>query len=132
NKDIKTMFTKFTNIIYGLQALHKFYTTSEMVTKILRCLPRSWMHKVTAIEEAKDLNTIPLEDFLGSLMTYELSIKNKNDDEEKKKWKKKVIELKSSTNDDSEKNSDEEFALITRKFKKFFANKRKFGGNPYK
>ncbi|GAV77380.1 UBN2 domain-containing protein, partial [Cephalotus follicularis] len=49
NEDIKTMFTRFTNITNALQALGKVYTNSEMVRKILRCLPRIWMQKVTAI-----------------------------------------------------------------------------------
>ncbi|GAV58219.1 UBN2 domain-containing protein, partial [Cephalotus follicularis] len=85
NEDIKTMFTRFTNITNAFQALDKVYTNSEMVRKIFRCLPRLWMPKVTAIEEAKDLNTLLLEDLLGSFMTHELSIKKKDDDEEKEK-----------------------------------------------
>ncbi|GAV73063.1 DUF4219 domain-containing protein/UBN2 domain-containing protein, partial [Cephalotus follicularis] len=74
--DIKSMFSRFTNIINALQALDKTYSNSEMVRKILRCLPRSWMPKVTAIEEAKNLNVLPLEGLLGSLMTHELSMQN--------------------------------------------------------
>ncbi|GAV75233.1 LOW QUALITY PROTEIN: zf-CCHC domain-containing protein/UBN2 domain-containing protein, partial [Cephalotus follicularis] len=62
------------NIINALQALDKTYSNSEMVRKILRCLPRTWMPKVTAIEEAKNLNVLALEDLLGSLMTHELSM----------------------------------------------------------
>ncbi|GAV69967.1 zf-CCHC domain-containing protein/UBN2 domain-containing protein [Cephalotus follicularis] len=132
NEDIKTMFTRFTNITNALQALDKVYTNSEMVRKILRCLPRVWMPKVTAIEEAKDLNTLPLEGILRSLMTHELSIKKNDDDEEKEKRNKKVVALKSSINEESEDDSDEELALITRKFKRFLTNKKKFGGKPYK
>ncbi|GAV67065.1 UBN2 domain-containing protein, partial [Cephalotus follicularis] len=49
NEDIKSMFTRFTNIINALQSLDKIYSNSEMVRKILRCLPRSWMPKVKAI-----------------------------------------------------------------------------------
>ncbi|GAV58124.1 DUF4219 domain-containing protein/UBN2 domain-containing protein, partial [Cephalotus follicularis] len=63
--DIKSMFSRFTNIINALQALDKTYSNSEMVRKILRCLPRTWMPKVTAIEEAKNLNVLALEDLLG-------------------------------------------------------------------
>ncbi|GAV68366.1 zf-CCHC domain-containing protein/DUF4219 domain-containing protein/UBN2 domain-containing protein, partial [Cephalotus follicularis] len=39
NEDIKSMFSRFTNIINALQALDKTYSNSEMVRKILRCLP---------------------------------------------------------------------------------------------
>ncbi|GAV67447.1 UBN2 domain-containing protein [Cephalotus follicularis] len=65
NEDIKTLFTRFTNITNALQVLDKVYTNSEMVRNILRCLSRVWMLKVTANEQAKDLNTFPLEDHLG-------------------------------------------------------------------
>ncbi|GAV81662.1 zf-CCHC domain-containing protein/UBN2 domain-containing protein, partial [Cephalotus follicularis] len=62
------------NIINALQSLDKTFSNSELVRKILRCLPRSWMPKVTAIEEAKNLSILPLEDLLRSLMTYELTM----------------------------------------------------------
>ncbi|GAV67288.1 UBN2 domain-containing protein, partial [Cephalotus follicularis] len=130
NEDIKSMFTRFTNIINTLQFLDKTYTNNEMVRKILRCLPRSWMPKVTAVEEAKNLNILPLEDLLGSLMTRELSMQKKDDDEEKEKKKKKVVALKSSIiedsddNDDDDDDDDDELALFTRNFKKFLANKK--------
>ncbi|GAV64971.1 zf-CCHC domain-containing protein/UBN2 domain-containing protein, partial [Cephalotus follicularis] len=134
NEDIKTMFTRFTNITNALQALDKVYTNSEMVRKILRCLPRIWMPKVTAIEEAKDLNTLPLEDLLGSLMTHELSILKTDDEEEteRKKKKNKVIALKSTTNEETDNESDQELALITRKFRKFLESKKKVGRKPFR
>ncbi|GAV80928.1 UBN2 domain-containing protein [Cephalotus follicularis] len=106
----------------------------EMVRKILRCLPRSWMPKVMAIEEEKNLNILHLEDLLGSLMTHKLSMQKKDDDEEKEKKKKKVVVLKSSTIEDSDDDDDdnEELSLITRKLKKILASKRKFGKKPNK
>ncbi|GAV58692.1 UBN2 domain-containing protein, partial [Cephalotus follicularis] len=130
NEDIKSMFTRFTNIINALQSLDKTYSNSELVRKIIRCLPRSWMPKVMTIEEAKNLNLLPLEDLLGSLMTHELTMQKREDDEEKEKKKKKVVALKSSANEESD--DDEDFSLFTRKFKKFLANKKKFGRKPNK
>ncbi|GAV65295.1 DUF4219 domain-containing protein/UBN2 domain-containing protein [Cephalotus follicularis] len=137
DENIKSMFTRFTNIINALQSLDKTYSNSELVRKILRCLPRSWMPKITAIEEAKNLNILPLENLLGSLMTHKLTMQKREYDEEKeKKKKKKVIALKSSTNEDSDDDKDddddEDLALFKRKFKKFLANKKKFGGKPNK
>ncbi|GAV62730.1 UBN2 domain-containing protein, partial [Cephalotus follicularis] len=98
----------FTNIINALQSLDKVYSNSEMVRKILRCLPRSWMPKVTAIKEAKNLNILSLEDLLGSLMTHELSMQKKDDNEEKEKNKQKVVALKSSTFEDSDDGNDDD------------------------
>ena len=74
NESIKCMYTRFTDIINGLKSLGKSYTNSELVRKILRSLPRTWEAKVTAIQEARDLNTLPLEELLGSLMTHELTM----------------------------------------------------------
>ncbi|GAV57052.1 UBN2 domain-containing protein, partial [Cephalotus follicularis] len=114
NKDIKSIFSRFTNIINALQALDKTYSNSEM------------MPKVTAIEEAKNLNILPLEDLLGSLMTHELLMQNKDDDEEKEKKKKNIVALKSSLIEHSEDDDkNEELALITQKFKEFLASKKK-------
>ncbi|GAV60365.1 UBN2 domain-containing protein, partial [Cephalotus follicularis] len=104
----------FTNIINALQALDKTYSNNEMVRKILRCLPRTWMPMVTTIEEAKNLNILALEDLLGSLLTHELSMQKKDDDEEKEK-KKKIVALKSSQTEDFEDDDDdddEELAFI--------------------
>ncbi|GAV60820.1 zf-CCHC domain-containing protein/UBN2 domain-containing protein [Cephalotus follicularis] len=125
------MFVRFTNIINSLQSLNKCYTNSEMVRNILRCLPKSWMPKVAAIEEAKDLNTLPLEELLGSLVTHEMTIKNHEDDEEQDKKKKKVIAFKSSIVNSSEEESDDEMAVITRILKRFLA-KKKFGSKNFK
>jgi len=54
------------------------------VSKILRSLPARWRPKVTAIEEAKDLNTLSVEDLVSSLKVHELSL---NEHESAKKSK---------------------------------------------
>ncbi|GAV56506.1 zf-CCHC domain-containing protein/UBN2 domain-containing protein, partial [Cephalotus follicularis] len=87
-------------IINSLKNLGKSYPNHELVRKILRCLPKSWTPKVTAIEEAKDLSTLPLEQLLGSLMTHETTMKNHENVEVKKK---KAIAFKASK-EDSKKN----------------------------
>ncbi|RVW80013.1 hypothetical protein CK203_055834 [Vitis vinifera] len=60
--------------------------------KILRSLPLKWHTKVTAIQEAKDLTKLPLEELIGSLMTYEINLAKKQQEGEDKK--KKSITLK--------------------------------------
>ncbi|GAV61276.1 zf-CCHC domain-containing protein/UBN2 domain-containing protein, partial [Cephalotus follicularis] len=80
-------------IINSLKNLGKSYPNQELVRKILRCLPKSRTLKVTTIEEAKDLSTLPLEQLLGSLMTHETTIKNHEHVEVKKK---KTIALRAS------------------------------------
>ncbi|GAV68910.1 hypothetical protein CFOL_v3_12413 [Cephalotus follicularis] len=71
-----------------------------------------------AIEEAKDLSTLPLEQLLGSLMTHETTMKNHENVEVKKK---KTIAFKASK-EDSESDEDGYVALITSQFKRFLKN----------
>ena len=47
---------------------------SKVVRKILRSLPESFRAKVTTIEESKDLDEIKVQELIGSLQTYELSL----------------------------------------------------------
>ena len=47
---------------------------SKIVRKILRSLPESFRAKVTTIEESKNLDDIKVQELIGSLQTYELSL----------------------------------------------------------
>ena len=47
---------------------------SKIVRKILRSLLDSFRAKVTAIEESKDRDEIKVQELIGSLQTYELSL----------------------------------------------------------
>ena len=47
---------------------------SKIVRKILRSLPENFCAKVTAIEESKDLDDIKVQELIGSIQTYELSL----------------------------------------------------------
>ena len=92
NETIIEMITRFTNIVNGLEALAKTYKEFKKVMKILRSLPSKWHTKVTAIQEAKDLTKLSLEELIGSLMTYEINLaKKQKESEEKKKVKKMNI-----------------------------------------
>ncbi|GAV89852.1 UBN2 domain-containing protein, partial [Cephalotus follicularis] len=112
NESISDMFTRFTTIINSLKNLGKSYPNQELVRKILMCLPKSWTPKVTAIEEAKDLSILSLEQLLGSLMTHKTTMKNHEYVEVKKK---KSIAFKASK-EDSESDEDRDVALITSQF----------------
>ena len=47
---------------------------SKIVRKILLSLPECFRAKVTAIEESKDLDEIKVQELIGLLQTYELSL----------------------------------------------------------
>ena len=63
---IMDMYTRFTHITNELKSLGKSFTTEELVRKILRFLPQSWEAKVTAIQEAKDMKKISLDELIGN------------------------------------------------------------------
>ena len=77
NETIVEMITRFTNMVNGLEALGKTYKELEKVMKILRSLPSKWDAKVTTIQEAKDLTKLPLEELIGTLITYEITLAKK-------------------------------------------------------
>jgi hypothetical protein len=68
------LYSRFQTLVSGLQILKKSYVASDHVSKILRSLPARWRPKVTAIEEAKDLNTLSVEDLMSSLKVDEITL----------------------------------------------------------
>jgi len=123
---IMNMYTRFTHIINELKSLGKTFTTEELVRKILRFFPRRWEAKVMAIQEAKDLKTFSLDELIGNLQTYELRRNSQQQEENKKDC---GLALKIMEEDSSEL-GEEDVAMITRKFKKFF--KKTKGGTRQK
>ncbi|KAH9783541.1 hypothetical protein KPL71_009348 [Citrus sinensis] len=83
----------------------------------------------TAIEETKDLNVLPIDDLIGSLISYEEDLAAEKGHEEKKK----NIALKASKRESDEESEmdDEELAMLARRFRKFYKKnneQRKFRG----
>ncbi|KAH9763082.1 Integrase catalytic domain-containing protein [Citrus sinensis] len=129
NKNVYSMYTRFTDIVNTLGALGKTFSNSEKVKKIIKSLPKEWRPKRTTIEEAKDLNVLPIDDLIGSLISYK-------EDLAVEKWyeeKKKNIALKASKRESDEESEmdDEELAMLARRFRIFYKKnneQRKFRG----
>ncbi|KAI4365385.1 hypothetical protein MLD38_021374 [Melastoma candidum] len=104
------MYDRLNTIINSVALLGKNYSNAEMVRKVLRSLPMNWEAKKTAIEEAKDLTTLRLDQLMGSLLSYE---------EEKRSsvpqtTKSIAFKASASTDDESddiEAETDEELSL---------------------
>ncbi|KAK2968050.1 hypothetical protein RJ640_001289 [Escallonia rubra] len=75
NESINETYSKFTLIINRVKILGKVYPENEMVRKVLRYLSKRWEAKVTAIQEAKNLNVLELEELVECLMTHEITMK---------------------------------------------------------
>ncbi|GJY59651.1 hypothetical protein Tco_0459543 [Tanacetum coccineum] len=52
------------------------YSSMNHARKFLRALPLKWRAKVTSIEEAKDLATLPLDELIGNLRVYDIILAN--------------------------------------------------------
>ena len=87
---------------------------SKIVRKILRSFSESFRAKVTAIKESKDLDDIKVQELVGSLQTYEMSLPNQ--------WKSKslalkIINEKVEVHDSSEEDVvDKDVAYLVKKF----------------
>ena len=110
-------------------ALGEKYSEEKLVRKTLRSLPKRFAYKVTAIEEAKDVQNMKLEELMGSLRTFEMNL-----DEEKGDKKSKGIAFQAENREDQIEvfwNEDddltESMVLLSKNFskvlKKFNRNK---------
>ena len=121
------MFTSFTNIVNVLKNLGKVYSTSENVRKILKSLPKSWEAKLTAIQEAKDLTKLPLDELVGSLMTHEITMNGHMEEESKRKKSIALKFIKVDSEDEEVLDEDDvAYSYFTRKYKKFIKRKKQF------
>ena len=74
DESFDSFYSKLNEVVIGKFNLGEKIEDSKMVRKILRLLPESFCAKVTTIEESKDFNDIKVQELIGSLQTYELSL----------------------------------------------------------
>ncbi|GJS29441.1 hypothetical protein Tco_0490061 [Tanacetum coccineum] len=122
-ESIDNAFAKFNTIITSLKALDEGFSSKNCVRKFLRALHPKWRAKVTAIEESKNLTTLPLDELIGNLKVYEEVIKKDSEIVKSKREQSRSIALKSrkeSSDDDSSTSDseDEEYAMATTKMAK--------------
>nr|XP_009608491.1 uncharacterized protein LOC104102482 [Nicotiana tomentosiformis] len=67
DESIQDMHTRFSSIINELNSLGETISRSKLVRKILSVLPSSWESKVNAITEAKDLQTLTIDELDGDM-----------------------------------------------------------------
>ncbi|GJR65841.1 hypothetical protein Tco_0011906 [Tanacetum coccineum] len=130
-ESIDNAFAKFNTIITSLKALDEGFSSKNCVRKFLRALHPKWRAKVTAIEESKNLTTLPLDELIGNLKVYEEVIKKDSETVKSKREQSRSIALKArkeSSDDDSSTSDseDEEYAMAVRDFKKFFKRRGRF------
>ncbi|VVA40434.1 PREDICTED: UBN2 domain-containing, partial [Prunus dulcis] len=118
NETFSEFYAKLCVIVNACSSLGEKIPEDRVVKKILRSLPQRFQPKITAIEEIRDLNTLKVQELIGSIQTYEmkhLALK-----------KGKTVAFKVVNEEDdghsNEDCSDEELTILTRRFMNFLKN----------
>ncbi|GJR64539.1 retrovirus-related pol polyprotein from transposon TNT 1-94 [Tanacetum coccineum] len=109
-ESIDNAFAKFNTIITSLKALDEGFSSKNCVRKFLRALHPKWRAKVTAIEESKNLTTLPLDELIGNLKVYEEVIKKDFETVKGKKEQSRslALKVKKEVSDEDSSSSDSE------------------------
>ena len=127
DESFDSFYSKPNEVVIGKFNLGEKMEDSKIVRKILRSLPESFRAKVTVIEESKDLNDIKVQELIGSLQTYELSLPTQR---KSKSLALKTINERIEAHDSSDKDVvEKDVAYLVKNFRKFleFKNNGKFG-----
>ena len=118
NESFDEFYAKFNDIVNSAYNLGEIYDQPKIVRKILRSLTEDFRPKVTAITENKDVDSIPVDELVGSLQSYELDLPKTN--------KSKSMVLKSVNDVDGngfdDKLSSIEIAYLAKNFRNFLRN----------
>ena len=127
DKSFDEFYAKLKDIVNSAFNFGETIPEPKIVRKLLRSLPERFHDKITAIEESKDIDKIPLTELVGNLQTYELGLIRID-----KSGKGKSMALKAKSSDSDESSNDEDSKMhsyITRKLKKFMKNTNGKGFN---
>lgn len=114
---------KLCDIANNSSALGEKKSEEKLVRIILRSLPRKFDLKVAIIQEAQDLSTLKVDELIGSLQTFEVSMIGISE-----KKNKGVAFVSNSQEDedqgdkDTEENMSDVIAYVGRKFNKALKN----------
>ena len=120
DESVDEFYAKLKDIVNSAFNLKETIPESKIVKKVLRSLPKRFHAKITATEESKDIDKIPLTELVDNLQPYELGLTRI-----RKSSKSKSMALNAKSNDTAESSDDEDSKMksyITRLFKKFMKN----------
>jgi hypothetical protein len=118
----REFYSKMSDLRNSMVSLGKPISDVKLNRKILRSLPKHFRIKVTTTEESKDLEEMKIEELVGSLQTYELSLPSvKKMKTIALKASKKKVEV--SSEDDSE-DEEKAVAMLAKNLRRLIRNKR--------
>jgi hypothetical protein len=115
-------YSKMSDLRNSMMSLGKPISDVKLIRKILRSLLERFRIKVTTIEESKDLEEMKIEELVGSLQTYELSLHPVK--------KVKTIALKASkmkvevSSEDDFEDEEKAVAMLAKNFRRLMRNER--------
>ena len=115
DESFNEFYTELKDIVNSAFNLGETNPEPKIVRKVLRSLPERFHAKITAIEELKDIDKIPLIKLVGNLQIYELGLSRIG-----KSNKSKSMALKAKSSDTDKSSNDEDSKMksyITRQFK---------------
>ena len=96
-------YAKLKDIVNSAFNLEKTILEPKIVRKVVKSLPERFHAKITAIEESKDIDKIPLTELVGNLQNYKLGLSRIG-----KSGKGKSMALKAKSSDTDESSDDED------------------------
>ena len=108
-------YAKLNDIVNSAFNLGEFYDQPKIVRKILRSLTEDFRPKVTAISKSKDVDSIPIDELIGSLQSYESDLPKTN------KFKSMALKSVDDCGFDDELSSIE-IAYLAKNFRNFLRN----------
>ena len=79
-------YVKLKDIVNLVFNLGETIPEPKIVINVLRSLPERFHAKITAIEESKDIDKIPLIELVGNLQTYKLGFTRIGKSSKSKAW----------------------------------------------
>jgi len=104
DESIQDYHLNILDIANSFESLGEKISGEKLVRKILRSLPKRFDMKVTAIEEAQDISSLKIDELIGSLQNFEITVNSKTD----KKGKGKGIAFTSSMDSDETQGNHED------------------------
>jgi hypothetical protein len=74
DETFREFYTKMSNLRNSVVSLGKTISNVKLIRKISRSLPKCFRIKVTTIEESNDLEEMKIDELVGSLQIYQLSL----------------------------------------------------------
>ena len=113
-------YAKLNDIINFAYNLGEIYDQPKIVRKILKSLTEDFRPKVTVITESKDVDSIPVDELVGSLQSYELDLPKTN------KSKSMTLKLVDDVDGNGFNNelSSTKTAYLAKNFRNFLRNNK--------